>query len=132
MRNMLRCLLVILVFAGGATPAHACPSADLQHTIFFEKIPPDFYPGSDFRADVVADVVLEEVRGDRMHGIVNARVKNAIKGEIKAGEHIQLHYDVTSCGPYPRKGEDGMIAAQYGDAGDGQKILIALTRPMGL
>ena len=125
---MLRCLLLVVVFAGGPTPAHAC-RFNWAGTIFFDKITPDFYPGSDFRADVVADVVLEDVRNDGGHAIVNARVRNAIKGEIKAGELIQILY---LCGPFPPppdKGEDGLIAAKYSDFGEGQKILLGLRPP---
>ena len=130
-RHSLRCLIVILALAAAAMPARACLGASLEETIFFDKVPPDFFPGPDFHADVVADVVLEDVQDDGRHGVIHARVKYASKGAVKAGELIQLHYDVSSCGPYHQKGEDGMIAARYGDAQDGQKILIAHTRPRG-
>lgn len=112
-------------------PARACLSPAFWKTIFFDKVPPNFFPGPDFHADVVADVVLEDVHEDGTHGVIHARVKYTSKGAVKAGELIRLHYNVSSCGPYHQKGEDGMIAARYGDAQDGQKILIALTRPQG-
>jgi hypothetical protein len=131
MLTILRSLIIVLVLAVWITPAQACLGPPLEHTIFFDKVPPDFYPGSDFRADVVANVVLEDVRDDGAHGIVTARVTKAISGDVKVSDHIQLRYNVTSCGPYHKKGEGGMIAAQYGDAGSGQKILVALTRPQG-
>jgi hypothetical protein len=129
---MFLCILfVFVIIIGGAKPALACLGPPMEKTIFFDKVPPDFFPGSEFRADVVAGVVLENVHDNGTNVIVTALVTKTIKGTVKAGERITIQYVVSSCGPSHKEGEKGMIAAQFADTGKGQKFLKALTRPRG-
>jgi hypothetical protein len=131
MRNIFLSVLFFFVVIGGAKHAQACLGPPLERTIFFDKVPPDFFPGSEFTTDVVADVVLENINNNGMIVIVTALVTKTIKGKVNAGDRIKIHYGVSSCGPNHKEGEKGIIAAQFSDTGKGHKFLNALTRPKG-
>lgn len=93
-----------------ATSAQACMGYMAEDTLFFEGV-----PAEAAAADVIASVIIKTDNSrsgaaDRPDG-VEAEIRAVQKGDVKTGDRVFLKFLSTSCGPWHKAGEVGMIAA---------------------
>ena len=105
-----------------ATAAQACRGPDLEDTLFFTVVPEALTS-----EPVVAKVILEDVQlRDFYKGLASARVQQVLRapgGTLRTGDTVSLRYQVSSCGPYHRAGEQGTIVAWAMKDQDGHLVL---------
>lgn len=124
MTASIRMLAFTMLFAVAGVMPHkgalACMGYDQESTLFFNNLPGDI----EAAADVVAVVALDDAsdwdnaRDPAWNGL-QASVKSVRKGPLKAGDSVRLEFSLTSCGPWHKAGEEGLVAARLVTQPDG-------------
>ena len=137
----LACIAVLIITS---SQANACPARLLENTIFFEKTPPSLSS-----ADVIAEVKIKSLfvpksyknQKDYINDIkkgvfdhpepTKAIILKSIKGELKAGEEVTLHYQTSSCGPNIGVDAQGIIIAEFAKNSNDHSVLYPYMRRFG-
>jgi hypothetical protein len=96
-------------------------------TLFFEATP---NPQPD--ADVIVKVTLSDVSvSEFIKGIATAKVLQVLMApdkKLSQGSIVTMKYMVSSCGPDPINGSEGIIIAKAGTDAEGRFVLYPYTR----
>lgn len=106
---MMRIAAAVLLALALSKPAAACMGPDMEAQIFF----PDTVEAP--QAAVAARLRIESVSADNLPQEARAVVIESLRGDLREGDSVTLAYEVSSCGPHVRAGDEGVVYAEKGE-----------------
>ena len=99
---------------------HAC-AAPTGDTLLFDVVPEVLLD-----ADVIAEVSFADINDNGYPAVATVNIVRLIKTSdqrVRPDEKITVKYDFSTCGPFHRSGDEGIIIAKAGPDIDGRPVL---------